>query len=227
MTLDFKKLDDLCNTVIVSDFDGTITDVDTNDLVYFAFGGEENRNIEKLIAQGKMGIKEGALRHFQRIRLTEEEFLSYIFQNARIDSGFKDFCTAVKERGIPLVVVSGGFLNTIKAFFKEEGIDDSGIRIYANRLNFAGSRIEAVFYDEDDECETGLGPCGNCKTKRLRDLRKEYRNIIFIGDGVTDRCAVREADVVLAKGSLKEYCDEQEIPYIPFYNFHDIVSCLF
>ena len=46
MTLDFKKLDDLCNTVIVSDFDGTITDVDTNDLVYFAFGGEESRNIE-------------------------------------------------------------------------------------------------------------------------------------------------------------------------------------
>ncbi|NLO83285.1 MAG: MtnX-like HAD-IB family phosphatase [Clostridiales bacterium] len=226
MAVALKKLDGLDNMVIVSDFDGTITDIDTNDLIYFDFGGEESRKVEKLIIQGKMGVKEGALNHFQRIHLTEERFINHIFQHARIDEGFKEFCRVVKEKGIPFVVVSGGYINTIKAFFKKEGIDDSNIEIYANRLNFTGCRIEIDFIDEDDECETGLGPCGNCKLKRLRELGRKYRNIIFIGDGVTDRCAVGEADVVFAKGALKEYCTLQGIPYIEFSSFHDILDYL-
>ncbi len=222
MAANYKRLDDLSNAAIVSDFDGTITDIDTNDLIYFTFGGQPSYEIEKLIAQGKLGVKEGALQHFKRIRLTEHEFLSFIFQNARLDEGFKDFCEFISQKGIPLIVVSGGYINTISSFFKKEGIDSANIKIYANRLKFNGCHIEAVFFDESDECESGLGPCGNCKLRRLRELKTQYRTIIFIGDGTTDRCAAREADMVFAKGSLREYLTVQGIPYIPFNDFHDI-----
>ncbi|MFO7154099.1 MAG: MtnX-like HAD-IB family phosphatase [Caldicoprobacter oshimai] len=221
-----KGLYNLSNAVIVSDFDGTITNVDTNDLIYFTFGGQESYTIEKLIAEGKMGVKEGALQHFKRIRLTEEEFLNFIFQNARLDSGFKDFCKVIEEKGIPLIIVSGGYINTIASLFEREGIASTNIKIYANRLRFKGCFIEAVFLDEDDECESGLGPCGNCKLRRLRELKAQYQTIIFIGDGTTDRCAVHEADVIFAKGHLRNYCATQGIPYIPFDSFHDILRSL-
>lgn len=222
MPANSKGLNNLANVAIVSDFDGTITDVDTNDLIYFTFGGQPSYEIEKLIAQGKLGVKEGALQHFKRIRLTEQEFLSFIFQNAHLDQGFKDFYEFISQKGIPFIVVSGGYINTIWNFFKKEGIDSVNIKIYANRLKFNGCRVEVVFFDEDDECESGLGPCGNCKLRRLRELKAQYSTIIFIGDGTTDRCAVREADLVFAKGSLREYCAAQGIPHIPFEDFHDI-----
>ena len=37
MAVALKKLDGLDNMVIVSDFDGTITHIDTNDLIYYDF----------------------------------------------------------------------------------------------------------------------------------------------------------------------------------------------
>jgi len=226
MAVDHKGLDRLNSVAIITDFDGTITDVDTNDLIYFTFGGQPSYEIEELIAQGKLGVKEGAIQHFKRIRLTEREFLDYIFQNARLDEGFKDFCKFISQKGIPLIVVSGGYINTISSFFEREAIDSTNIRIYANRLKFNGCHIEAVFFDDSDECESGLGPCGNCKLRRLRELRAQYRTIIFIGDGTTDRCAASEADIVFAKGSLRKYCEARGIPYIPFDNFHDVLRSL-
>ncbi len=222
MTIETKKMDNLDNVVIVSDFDGTITNMDTNDLVYFTFGGEESYRIERLISEGKMGIKEGAIRHFQRIHLTEEKFCTFILENVRLDEGFKGFYTSIKKHNVPFVIVSGGYINTIEAFFETEGI--TGIRTYANRLKFKDRFIEPLFYHEDDTCYSGLGPCGNCKLRHLKDLRKQYQNIIFIGDGLTDRCAVSESDVVFAKDSLREYCISHDIPHIPYNSFHD-VSC--
>ncbi|MBM7582933.1 2-hydroxy-3-keto-5-methylthiopentenyl-1-phosphate phosphatase [Caldicoprobacter guelmensis] len=222
-----KSLNSLNSVAIVSDFDGTITDVDTNDLIYFTFGGRPSYEVEELIAQGKLGVKEGALQHFKRIHLTEQEFLSFIFKNARLDEGFKDFCKLLNKKGIPLIIVSGGYINTISSFLEKEGIDRTNIRIYANRLKFNGCHIEVVFFDDKDECESGLGPCGNCKLKRLRELKKRYYHIIFIGDGTTDRCAAREADLVFAKGRLKDYCAEQGIQYVPFDSFYDIIQAMF
>ena len=48
--------------------------------------------------------------------------------------------------------------------------------------------------------------------------------IIFIGDGVSDLTAAREADVLFCRKGLKleEYCLENKIPYIPFETFADV-----
>ena len=48
--------------------------------------------------------------------------------------------------------------------------------------------------------------------------------IIFIGDGVSDLTAAREADILFARKGLKleEYCKLNQIPYTPFETFADI-----
>ena len=48
--------------------------------------------------------------------------------------------------------------------------------------------------------------------------------IIFIGDGVSDLAAAREADVLFARRGLRleEYCVEHGIAYTPFDTFTDI-----
>lgn len=48
--------------------------------------------------------------------------------------------------------------------------------------------------------------------------------IVFIGDGVSDLPAAREADVLFARKGLRleEYCQENDISYIPFETFADI-----
>jgi hypothetical protein len=48
--------------------------------------------------------------------------------------------------------------------------------------------------------------------------------IVFIGDGVSDLAAAREADVLFARRGLRleEYCQEHKIAYTPFDTFTDI-----
>ena len=48
--------------------------------------------------------------------------------------------------------------------------------------------------------------------------------IVFIGDGVSDLAAAREADVLFARRGLRleEYCLEHKIAYTPFDTFADI-----
>ena len=48
--------------------------------------------------------------------------------------------------------------------------------------------------------------------------------IVFIGDGVSDLPAARQADVLFARKGLRleEYCIENKIAYIPFETFADI-----
>lgn len=55
-------------------------------------------------------------------------------------------------------------------------------------------------------------------------LEGEIPLIIFIGDGVSDLPAAREADVLFARKGLRleEYCIENKIPYIGFDSFSDV-----
>jgi 2-hydroxy-3-keto-5-methylthiopentenyl-1-phosphate phosphatase len=55
-------------------------------------------------------------------------------------------------------------------------------------------------------------------------IEGEIPLIIFIGDGVSDLTAAREADILFARKGLKleEYCNHNQIPYIPFETFADI-----
>jgi hypothetical protein len=52
--------------------------------------------------------------------------------------------------------------------------------------------------------------------------------IVFIGDGVSDLPAAREADVLFARRGLRleEYCQENDILYIPYDTFADIKNKL-
>ena len=48
--------------------------------------------------------------------------------------------------------------------------------------------------------------------------------MIFIGDGVSDQCAVSQADIVIATGSLLDICIDKNIAHIPFENFDDVLA---
>lgn len=74
---------------------------------------------------------------------------------------------------------------------------------------------------------------GHDKATSIQEARKEAELecedgtiplIVFIGDGVSDLPAARQADVLFARRGLRleEYCQEHSIDYIPFDTFAEI-----
>ena len=67
---------------------------------------------------------------------------------------------------------------------------------------------------------------GLCKCEIIKRLQKE-RRVLYIGDGASDICASGLADILFAKDSLAEYCDENNISHIKFETFKDICEYLY
>lgn len=48
--------------------------------------------------------------------------------------------------------------------------------------------------------------------------------IVYIGDGISDRCPVQYADIVFAKDSLVSYCETHNITFHRFNDFSDVLK---
>jgi hypothetical protein len=106
-------------------------------------------------------------------------------------------------------------------------LQSAHIEIVANEAEIAadGSEWKPVWRHD-----TELGHDKALSINEARALAKEETAedeiplIVFIGDGVSDLPAAREADVLFARRGLRleEYCVEHKIPYIAFDTFADI-----
>ena len=47
---------------------------------------------------------------------------------------------------------------------------------------------------------------------------------VFVGDGLSDRCGARAADVVYARDDLAAWCTRQGIEFRPFATFADVMD---
>jgi len=210
--------------VIVSDFDGTISLEDSNYNLVLMCGNAGNMKIEEDFLAGKVSNREAFEQHFDVMRISLSEYENFIRTNINIDPTFDEFLEYVHTSNIPLFILSAGFRQGIEYVMGEERL--KGVEVLANDLSGA-PHISPTFATKNPNCNKKHGPCGNCKRECIETIRKDSgKKIIFIGDGITDRCAIENADIVYAKDSLAERCDEQGIAYTPYNNFADVMNHL-
>ncbi|MFW6006622.1 MAG: MtnX-like HAD-IB family phosphatase [Bacillota bacterium] len=216
--------------IIISDFDGTISRQDVNDTIHMHFGDEKTVEIEEQFARGDIGCYDSLSFHYDRLKLSQSEFEEFVKNNIGIDSYFKDFYRHfIKENNLEIVIVSGGFVNYINILFAKNNIKFEE-PIYANELKFKNNDIEVEFLHniKKEECHQDFGVCGNCKYKIIKKYKKKKKPLIYIGDGLTDRCPAFEVDWILAKKnkSLEKYCEKNDLDYFSFTDFKEVKNIL-
>jgi 2-hydroxy-3-keto-5-methylthiopentenyl-1-phosphate phosphatase len=163
--------------------------------------------------------------HFDSLPLTFEKYYQFIDEYIEIDKGFFEFYKHVSDKDLPFYIVSGGYRQAIQRVLKDCDIPENGI--YANDL-IMEEHLKPKFASCGSNCDEDIGPCGNCKKECLREIRNiTGKKILFIGDGLTDRCAVKISDVVFAKDGLADYCRDLSIDFFEFTDFTDITKELF
>jgi 2-hydroxy-3-keto-5-methylthiopentenyl-1-phosphate phosphatase len=202
--------------LVLCDFDGTIS---TRDLGYdllnrFTSGDWEAIDLE--FCEGKIGSREAYSRIAGLFKTDNEEIGRFIREHSSIDPAFPTFHAYCLARGIDVRIVSDGFDFYIGSVLAAHHLTD--IPYHANGADFSGNRTTFSFPYADNEC----GLCGTCKKKILQGYRKEYDSILYVGNGLSDRCAAREADFVFAKDSLYTTCIDEDVPCHFYQDFHDI-----
>jgi HAD superfamily phosphoserine phosphatase-like hydrolase len=191
---------------LVLDFDGTVTERDTLDLVLERFGDAAiYERAEAELEAGRMTLNEVIGAEFATVTAPLEEVVAHLLERARFRPGFAELARARRP-----LIVSSGFHELIEPLLDREGVLDA-VELRANRVE-ARPDGWLVRFRVAEECRE----CGEpCKRADLPD-----GEVVYAGDGHSDYCAALAADRVYATGSLARYLAERGVAYEPLTDFH-------
>lgn len=208
-------------TVIVSDFDGTITERDGLYSFIEKYAKDGWKEIEQAWVNGEISSKECLINEFKLVPDLSEELIANFVKTVKIDEYFKEFYKTISEKNIDFCIVSDGIDYFIDKILNLNGL--SNIKIISNHGHFRGEFFEITFPNDFSECKNNAG---TCKCKILSSLKNDYDRVIYIGDGVSDFCVAPLADILYAKSKLAEYCISKKIDFINYSSFNVINQSL-
>lgn len=205
---------------LVVDFDGTITQEDVLDEIARTFGDDEvYREVDEALDRNGITLHEVLRREFEPVRAPLGEVLEWVHANASIRPGFRELVELARARGWRVVVVSSGFRQLIEPMLERAGIQ--GLELVSNEVDPDPEGWRITFFDES-RCEV----CGEaCKRTTVRSM-VDGGEVVYVGDGYSDRCAAEDADLVFARRGLAAYLAERGVPFEPFDDFFQIAKKL-
>ena len=210
--------------VMVFDFDGTITEEDVFDSIFYEFGRPRWREAHRAYLKFEISMEEAYIMISDHFRGSPEEVYSFIRRAARLRKGFKELLERLNRRQIPVMIVSNGFdlyLFHLLDFWK---IDYSNIDIRCHHAEIRKNRFLPDFNVhvnlKHDRCLIG-------KAEILEELKGKGKFACFAGNGLSDTPASRQADLLFARDHLADYCRKNRINFIPFTDFYDVIKYLF
>jgi 2-hydroxy-3-keto-5-methylthiopentenyl-1-phosphate phosphatase len=165
--------------------------------------------VEAKLLRGDISYRELMEAEFDTVRAPLDEVVSWLVENVRVRPGLAELA----ERHDPLVL-SSGFVQLIEPILSREGLE---LEVRANRIDPRPEGWRVVWRDATP-CEV----CGDaCKRGGLPP-----GEVVFVGDGYSDRCAALAASRVFARNGLAEYLEEQDVAFEPFEDLRDVAAAL-
>jgi 2,3-diketo-5-methylthio-1-phosphopentane phosphatase len=202
---------------VLVDFDGTIAPDDPTDRILDRFAAPKWRDLEDDWQAGRMSSRECMQRQAALLRATPGQ-LDAAIADVRIDPGFHAFVALCRRRGVAITIVSDGFDRVVGNVLKRAGLP---IRYFANALEWqGGDRWSLTLPYRRAGCRSDAA---NCKCAHGA---ASGTPCVAIGDGRSDFCMAAQADYVIAKGALAEFCCARDLRYASFRNFDDVTPRL-
>ncbi|HEY8856622.1 MAG TPA: MtnX-like HAD-IB family phosphatase [Rugosibacter sp.] len=203
--------------LFVVDFDGTLSLQDTVDAMLERFADPEWKTVEQDWLDGHITAVQCMQKQLRMVK-ADHVSLEKFFREIRLDASFLSFYQHVSQFS-KVAIVSDGLGHAIRAAMKSAALPE--LPVYANKLHFVADGIDISWPYRSPTCSAGNGVC---KCAVANELSAGKQRIILIGDGKSDACLAKTADVVFAKGSLIKFCEENAIPHIKFTTFADVLS---
>lgn len=192
-------------------------------------GPEQREVLDEQIKTGERSFREVSEEMWGSLHVPFDDGFEIMKKTLEIDPDFQHFHEYCIKYSIPFNVISAGLKPILRrvldTFLGDE--QSAQIQIIANDAKIAedGSEWKPIWRHDNE--------LGHDKALSVQEARNEAKLqcedgtiplIVFIGDGVSDLPAAREADVLFARRGLRleEYCIEHGIAYIPFDTFADI-----
>ncbi|PMD65472.1 uncharacterized protein K444DRAFT_608062 [Hyaloscypha bicolor E] len=221
--------------IFFTDFDGTVTQQDSNDFMIENFGTGPARRKEMFqdVLFVRRTFRDAFKEMLDGITLPLNECIEALLQNIALDEGFKEFYTWARTNHIPVVVLSGGMEPIIRALLAHL-IGEDEVKTLPIMSNDVAPRPGKSLEDEGGweiayRDDSSFGHDKALAIRPYATLPDDKRPILFYaGDGVSDLSAAKETDLLFAKSGhdLVTYCKNEKVPFKTFENFSEILGIL-
>ena len=202
--------------MVFFDFDNTITPFDVLDRVIEEFAADDRWvAFEKAWETGKIGSRECLEGQLQSVRVTQQVLSRYL-STVRVDPFFQKLLALLKQKDIGWMITSDSFDFLIEKILRSNGIPSA--LVYANRLAFQNDRLIPSFPFHSPDCSR----CAHCK--KVHVLEHQDKTTVYVGDGLSDVCPARHADLVFAKGALLDSLRKENKPCVPFRHLGSVAA---
>ena len=207
---------------VLVDFDGTACLHDAAEHLLIEFGDPEWPSYDEAVDRDEIGLREAITAQDAMLRADRDTMLAFVSDHCPMDPTFASFVAWLRERDVPVTLVSDGFGFYIEPLLEVAGIDDLEIvtneQVWGEASEPAGMR----FTNGHAEC---VG-CGTCKMQAVLRARDEHGPVAFVGDGQTDRYGALFADITFAKRDLVDHCVRERVPFVAWESFDDVRAVL-
>jgi 2-hydroxy-3-keto-5-methylthiopentenyl-1-phosphate phosphatase len=196
---------------LVLDWDGTVTVDDTLIVALREFGDwQVYLDAAAALRRGEITLHEEIRRDAESIKTPIDEVVAWLVEHLELRPGLHELAEAHRP-----TIVSSNFRQLIEPILEREGID---LEVRANEVEWRPEGWRATFRNGE--------ACGTCGEPCKRADLPANEEIVYVGDGYSDRCAAQAADRIFARDALARYLDERGVAYESFNDMHDVVRAL-
>lgn len=204
------------------DFDGTITVNDVGDALFERFGGSASTVSIEEYREERISAVECFRRECAACGIIDAAQMNAFLDSQPIDKTFPDFVGFCNTAGVEAVILSDGMDYYIDRILSRHGL--GAVKRFSNHLSLqpvdVGRTVRFVpeFPFTDEVCDR----CACCKRNHILTMSADDDLIVYVGEGYSDRCPARFADIIFAKDELLRYCQRENISYFEYTTFADI-----
>jgi 2-hydroxy-3-keto-5-methylthiopentenyl-1-phosphate phosphatase len=207
--------------ILVSDFDGTIVNVDTAQVALDLFADTEWKRIDEALERGEVSFEDSLRQQFAMVRVPQQTILEQLDRVVTLRPNFARLVDYCMSNDLKLVVASGGFDFCIQHFLNRDGWLKF-IQIYAPKTQFTENGYALTF-------PKMITPSSiNFKDDLVRREKMNGRRVFFVGNGFGDYPAAKESDFAFAikASKLAELCRGGNVPHKEIDDFQEVVDTL-
>jgi len=220
--------------IFFTDFDGTITQQDSNDFMTdnLGYGEKLRKQGNQDVLDEKITFRDSFREMLDSVKTPFDQCIMILCENIKLDPYFKEFFDYARQNNIPIVVLSGGMTPIVRGLLVNLlGEDAHEMQIVSNdvaprdgkSINEEGG-WQIAYHDD-----TGFGHDKSLEIRPYAKLPANNRPVMFYaGDGVSDFSAAKETDLLFAKKGrdLITYCIRGGMPFTTFEDWSSILATL-
>jgi 2,3-diketo-5-methylthio-1-phosphopentane phosphatase len=207
--------------VLLCDFDGTITNIDTAFYLLDRFVKGDWKIFDVQYRKGEITLEECMQEQYSMLKVSEHLMLKELEKVVVFRSNFNRLIDYCRMQNIPFIIASAGLDFVIQHFLRQKDLVNS-IKVYSVKTTATEKGIKLtlpkLFYENSN----------NFKEDIVKYYKKKGNKVVYIGDGTSDYHAIKSSDYRFSvRGSrLAHLCRKNKIAHQEIIDFQEVIDFL-